>query len=92
MRISEKDKLCVHWGRDEYGGKMDLIVSWPTMVQGSADGSWLFSHVFTRENVEELKRRGYDITTLKFSIAPKLENPTRPERFRSLIEKYSKKQ
>ena len=31
-----------------------------------------------------------DITTLKFSIAPKLVNPTRPDRFTTLLKRYEK--
>ena len=55
----------------------------------SADGSWIFSNVFTQEVSDELLKRGWDLTTLKFSIAPKLVNPTRPERFTTLLNKYA---
>ena len=89
LKIKEKDKLRVYWGHDEYDKyNYDLVVSWPMMCQGSCDGSWIFSHIFNEENRKELERRGWDITTLKFSIAPKLVNPTRPERFSTLLKQY----
>lgn len=89
LKIKEKDKLRVYWGHDEYDKyNYDLVVSWPMMLAGSCDGSWIFSHIFTEENRKELERRGWDITTLKFSIAPKLVNPTRPERFSTLLKWY----
>lgn len=89
LKIKEKDKLRVYWGHDEYDKhNYDLVVSWPMMCQGSCDGSWIFSNIFTEENRKEFERRGWDITTLKFSIAPKLVNPTRPERFSTLLKQY----
>ena len=91
MKIKEKDKLRFFYGRDpEDKGTHDFIVYYPPMQMGSADASYLFSSVFTKEVREELARRGYDLTTIRFSIAPKLENPTRPERFQKLIKKYYK--
>lgn len=85
MRIKAEDRLRVHWSKEE----CDLMAHWPTMVQGSSDASWLFGHVFTEEARKELTKRGWDITTLRFSIAPKLGNPTRPERFKKLMKKYN---
>lgn len=91
MKIKEKDKLRFFYGRDpEDKGTHDFIVDYPPMQMGSADASYLFTSVFTKEVRSELERRGYDLTTIRFSIAPKLENPTRPERFQALIKKYSK--
>ena len=90
-RIKEKDKLRFYYGRDpEDGRTYDFIVDWPVMRMGKADASYLLSRVFTEEVRTELARRGYDLTTIRFSIAPKLENPTRPEKFQKLIEKYCK--
>jgi hypothetical protein len=91
LKVKEHDKLRVYWGReadDRYADK-SLVVSWPMMVQGSCDASWLFSEVFTDEVKEEFIRRGWDITTLRFSIAPKLVDPKRPERFQTLLSKYA---
>lgn len=90
IKVKEKDKLRFYFGRDpEDRHTYDFIVDWPMMKMGQADASYLLSCVFTKEVREELARRGYDLTTIKFSIAPKLENPTRPERFQKLIEKYT---
>lgn len=91
IKVKEKDKLRFHFGRDpENKSSYDFIFDWPMMREGKADGAYLNNHVFTKEVLEELKRRGWDLTTIRFSIAPKLENPTRPERFQKLIEKYCK--
>ena len=90
LKISEKDKLRVYYGHDDEDKRnYDLVVSWPVMKLGSSDGSWIFSRVFTQEVRDELEKRGWDLTTLKFSIAPKLVNPTRPERFTTLLNKYA---
>jgi hypothetical protein len=90
LKISEKDKLRVYYGHDdEDKHKYSLVVSWPVMKLGIADGNWIFSNVFTQEVRDELEKRGWDLTTLKFSIAPKLVNPTRPERFTTLLTKYA---
>ena len=89
LRIKEKDKLRVYWGHDEYDkDNYDLVVSWPMMQLGSCDGGWIFSNVFTDDVKKEFERRGWDITTLKFSIAPKLVNPTRPEKLKKKKKKY----
>ena len=93
MKIKEKDKLRFYYGRDPEGTSVyDFVVDWPVMQMGKADASYLLSNVFTKEVRAELARRGYDLTTMRFSIAPKLENPTRPERFKKLIEKYCKEE
>ena len=89
LKIKNKDKLRVYWGYEEYNRtNKDLVVTWPMMCQGSCDASWIFSNVFTNEVRKEFERRGWDITTLRFSIAPKLVNPTRPERFTTLLKWY----
>ena len=59
-------------------------------IYGSCDAGWIFSDVFTEEVRKEFEKRGWDITTLKFSIAPKLVNPTRPDRFTTLLKRYEK--
>ena len=50
-----------------------------------ADAHYLFDKVFTKEFVKEMTDRGYDVTTMKFEISPKLPNY---ERFNGLSEKY----
>lgn len=37
-----------------------------------------------------MKQRGWDITTLKISIAPKLVNPTRHDRFTTILKSTKK--
>jgi len=91
-RIKEKDKLRFYFGRDpENRQNYDFIVKYPMMQMGNADASFLFNQVFTNDVLVELERRGYDLTTIKFSIAPKMENSTRPDRFKILISKYINK-
>lgn len=91
LKIKEKDKLRVYWGYEEYNRTYkDLVITWPMMRMGSCDASWIFSEVFTEEVRKEFEKRGWDITTLKFSIAPKLVNPTRPDRFTTLLKRYEK--
>lgn len=89
LKIKEKDKLRFYFGRNpEDKHTSDFIVDWPMMRRGNSDAHYLLDRVFTKEVLDELARRGYDLKTIKFSIAPKLENPTRPEKFHKLIEKY----
>lgn len=38
------------------------------------DAHYLFDNVFTKEFVKEMTDRGYDVTTMKFEISPKLPN------------------
>ena len=91
MKIKEEDKLRLYYGPDpENKESYDFIVGWPQMQMGQADASYLLTHVFSEEVRMELAHRGWDLSTIKFSIAPKLENPTRPDRFEKLIKKYSK--
>lgn len=90
LRIREKDKLRIHYGYDRESNTFDFIADWPMMQQGRCDAYYLFDRILTEEVRAELERRGWDITTLKFSIAPKLIEPTRPERFQTLLAKYKK--
>ena len=60
-----EDKLRAYWSKKEN----DLMLHWPAGVSTNCDGSYL-SCVFSKEVRDELERRGYDLTTLKFSIEP----------------------
>jgi hypothetical protein len=51
----------------------------PLGMQTVCDARYLNDMVFTKEVLEELERRGYDTTTIKFSIEPQKGN----ERFAS---------
>lgn len=52
----------------------------PTGFYTKADAHFLHSVVFTEAVQQELEARGYDWTTFKFEISPKLPN----EKFASL--------
>lgn len=86
--IAKEDKLIARWKYDRGQGCYDLVVNYPLGCMTYADANYLLGHVFTREFIEEIQRRGYDISTLKFEISPKF--PTqRPEKFGTLTKKYS---
>lgn len=59
------DKLRVDWSKKEN----DLMIHWPAGSTTKTDAHWI-SGIFDKEMANELKRRGYDIKTLKFSIEP----------------------
>lgn len=50
------------------------MLAYPLGISTSSDGHFL-SGIFNREFEREMESRGYDITTLKFSIEPKAGNP-----------------
>ena len=49
------------------------MLHFPLGSQTVCDGGYL-SGIFSPQVIEELERRGYDKTTLKFSIEPKTGN------------------
>lgn len=64
-RKRQRDKLRASWSKREN----DLMFHFPLGTSTKTDAGFLAS-VFTDEVTEELRRRGYDLTTLKFSIEP----------------------
>lgn len=64
------DKLRVRWGRRA----KDLMFYWPTAAGAKSDAHYLHARVFTEEFMQEMKKRGYDLTTLRFEIAPQIGN------------------
>lgn len=82
MKIEQKDKLTVYWSKKEN----DLMLHHPLGRQTSAD-AWYLSEFFNQKLIAEMKRRGYDITTIKFEISP-LFPTNRPEKFETLNQKY----
>lgn len=88
MRIEKKDKLTAKWAYDKEQGCYDLTVYYPIGRMTVADANYLLGKVFTTEFQEEMQRRGYDITTIKFEIAPKFPTP-RPDKFCTLNRKYT---
>jgi len=65
--MKQSDKLHVKWSIRE----RDLIINFPLGIQTKCDGHFLASKVFSKEITDDLEKRGYDLTTLKFSIEPK---------------------
>lgn len=81
MRLKKKDKLTAYWDKKE-----NCIGAYhPLGFMTQADAHYLFDNVFAKEFVKEMTDRGYDVTTMKFEISPKLPNY---ERFNGLSEKY----
>lgn len=72
------DKLRAYWSKKE----RDVMLHWPAGTHTKCDGSYL-SGVFDKAFQKEMERRGYDLTTLKFSIEPKAGN----QRFTSQMTK-----
>ena len=63
--MKAQDKLRAYWSKRE----RDLMLFHPLGMQTVCDAHYL-SGVFDKEFLEELRRRGYDPRTLKFSIEP----------------------
>ena len=81
MSLKKKEKLTAYWDKKE-----NCIGAYhPLGFMTQADAHYLFDNVFTKEFVKEITDRGYDVTTMKFEISPKLPNY---ERFNDLSKKY----
>ena len=63
--MKAKDKFratwCKKWG--------DILLHYPLGIGTRSDGHWL-SGWLNKEFTDELTDRGYDVTTIKFSIQP----------------------
>ena len=69
---SKPGELKCYWSKKEN----DLLFSWGEGVQ-KYDGSWLnswygYHRGFDDTFLKELESRGYDLTTLKFSVKKKV--------------------
>ena len=85
MRLKKKEKLTAYWDKKE-----NCIGAYhPLGFMTQTDAHYLFDNVFTKEFVKEMTDRGYDVTTMKFEISPKLPNY---ERFNGLSKKYCRKE
>lgn len=80
-KFVKEDKLRVYWNNREN----DLEGWYPLGIQTRCDLGYLFFEIFNKEFRDEIERRGYDISTMKFEICPKLPNE---KRFKTLSEKY----
>ena len=67
-KLRPKDKLRVTWSKRED----DLMFHYPLGVQTKCDGGYM-SGVFA-SLASELEKRGYDTTTIRFSIEPMAGN------------------
>lgn len=70
--MKKEDKLRVYWNKKE----KDLEFWYPYGINSKQDGAYLCFEVFNKKFIEEIEKRGYDITSLKFEICPKLPNET----------------
>jgi hypothetical protein len=59
------NKLRVKWNKKEH----DLLAHYPRGKNTKSDAHFLVG-VFDQEFIDELRKRGYDITTMKFSVEP----------------------
>lgn len=62
--MKKENKLRVKYSKRE----RDIVCEYPKGILTKCDSNYIFSEVFNDEFIEEIKRRGYDITTLKFEI------------------------
>lgn len=60
-----KDKLRAFWSKKE----KDVMLHFPLGIQTTSDARFL-ADIFNKKFEEEITKRGYDISTLKFSIEP----------------------
>lgn len=67
--MDARDKLRARWSKKE----KDLMLHFPEGISTKSDAHWL-SCLFDKQFTDELSRRGYDPTTLKFSIEPQKGN------------------
>jgi hypothetical protein len=64
------DKLRAYWSKQE-----DCLEVWhPLGMQTCTDANWIIA-TLDADVIAELERRGYDKTTLRFSIEPQAGNP-----------------
>lgn len=59
-------RIRVYWGKKEN----DLMVAWDEGASRQTS-KYLISQVFPKEVLQELDRRGYDTTTIRFQIRKK---------------------
>ena len=69
--MKRNDKLHTYWSKKEN----DLMVWHPEGAGTRCDGHWLVGSVFVKAFTDELIARGYDVTTMRFSVEPRKGNP-----------------
>lgn len=85
-RSAKPGELLVQWGVAERGDAPALVYSWGAQGASKQDGNllcWVLEEKRAlgdmtdgRSLAVELERRGYDLTTLRFSIQQKPKQPT----------------
>lgn len=65
-KFKSSEKLRAYWSKKE-----GLMLYHPEGFCTKCDAGYLSDFVFPKAVLKELEDRGYDITTIKFSIAPK---------------------
>lgn len=83
----KQNKLRARWNKFE----KDVYVTYPLGIQTSCDMAYLFG-VFNKQFVDEMKARGYDITTLKFEITVDENDERFPKRFPTLYQEFLDRQ
>lgn len=73
------EQLRVYWSKRE----RDVMIYFPLGTCTSSDGHWI-SGVFDKAFTDELTKRGYDVSTLRFSVAIDFDGPRVEEKFKTL--------
>lgn len=74
------NKLRANWSKRE----KDIIVHYPLGIGTGCDCNYLLSDIFNKEFMEEMKSRGYDLSTLRFSINVDTKHKRFEEKFPTL--------
>lgn len=78
--MSRKTQLRVYWSKRE----QDFVLAHPAGIGTKSDAHWLAIGVFTDQFKQELLARGYDPTTVKFSVEIDFEGPRAESKFPTL--------
>lgn len=75
-----KNKLKISWCKKE----KDILVTYPLGIKTNCDASFLYNMLEKCNFVEEVKNRGYDIKSIKFSIEVDKNNERYKTKFPTL--------
>lgn len=76
----KENKLRARWSKREN----DILVTYPLGISTSSDMGYLFTDIFNKDFIQEMKSRGYDIKTLKFEITVDENGDSYQEKFPTL--------
>lgn len=72
--------LTVFWGRESRGDKKDLIFGSPNRPDGSLlHTAFCSQEIHGKTLIQHLEERGYDISTLQFSVKRKWKPNEKPD-------------